>query len=121
MRLIAIDPDAKRRVTEMIVQRPGETPSLGGGSSSGTSSYRASRGNGAGSASAATGASLDASAADQVRSLLQSGYQIGVERASARRFKTKSWLTVGTLSSSPQAAISELNQILAEALGIMSN
>ena len=117
VRLIAIDPDAKRRVTEMIVQRPGETPSLGGGSSSGTSSYRASRGNGAGSASAATGASLDASAADQVRSLLQSGYQIGVERASARRFKTKSWLTVGTLSSSPQAAISELNQILAEAAG----
>ncbi|MCC5900013.1 MAG: ribulose bisphosphate carboxylase small subunit [Phormidium sp. BM_Day4_Bin.17] len=117
VRLIAIDPDAKRRVTEMIVQRPGETPSLGGGSSSGTSSYRASRGNGARPAASGSGASLDASAADQVRSLLQSGYQIGVERASARRFKTKSWLTVGTLSSSPQTAISELNQILAEATG----
>ncbi|TVR12328.1 MAG: carbon dioxide concentrating mechanism protein CcmM [Phormidium sp. GEM2.Bin31] len=117
VRLIAIDPDAKRRVTEMIVQRPGETPNLGGGNSSGTSSYRASRGNGARPAASGTGASLDASAADQVRSLLQSGYQIGVERASARRFKTKSWLTVATLSSSPQTAISELNQILAEAAG----
>ncbi|OAB60091.1 carbon dioxide concentrating mechanism protein CcmM [Phormidium willei BDU 130791] len=117
VRLIAIDPDAKRRVSEMIIQRPGETPTAGGGQSSGTSSYRASRGNGTRPAASSHGASLDASAADQVRSLLQSGYQIGVERASARRFKTKSWLTVGTLSGSPQTAISELNEILAEAAG----
>ena len=117
VRLIAIDPDAKRRVSEMIIQRPGEPPTVSGGNSSGTSSYRASRGNGSRPAASTNGASLDASAAEQVRSLLQSGYQIGVERASARRFKTKSWLTVGTLSGSPQTAIAQLNEILAEAAG----
>lgn len=117
VRLIAIDPDAKRRVSEMIIQRPGETPTVSGGNSSGTSSYRASRGNGSRPTASTNGGSLDASAADQVRSLLQSGYQIGVERASARRFKTQSWLTVGTLSGSPQTAIAQLNEILADAAG----
>ncbi|MGC9502571.1 ribulose bisphosphate carboxylase small subunit [Baaleninema sp.] len=113
VRVVGIDPDAKRRVAEIIVQRPGESAPTGNGYSGG-SSYRASR---PAAASVGRGGSvdLDGDAAEQVRSLLRAGYQIGVERANARRFKTKSWLTVGTLESRREAdAIAELNEILAQ-------
>lgn len=121
VRVIGIDPEAKRRVSETIVHRPGEPVPSSNGFSAGASSYRASRSsssNGSSrSRSSVSSGNLDASASEQVRSLLQSGYQIGVERASARRFKTKSWLTVGTLSNSANAAINELNDILADCAG----
>ncbi|WP_017662626.1 ribulose bisphosphate carboxylase small subunit [Baaleninema simplex] len=118
VRVVGIDPDAKRRVAEIIVQRPGESAPTGNGSS-GASSYRASRpaASRGGGTTTASG-DLDGDAAEQVRSLLRAGYQIGVERANARRFKTKSWLTVGTLESKREAdAIAELNEILTQCQG----
>ncbi|MBP0003000.1 MAG: ribulose bisphosphate carboxylase small subunit [Cyanobacteria bacterium SBC] len=118
IRIVGIDPNAKRRVAELIVQRPGDSVANGNGSS-GSSSYRASSFSVPSSPS--TNGSLNGATADvseQVRSLLRAGYQIGVERATVRRFKTKSWLTVGTLSSLREAeAMTELSGILAECGG----
>lgn len=91
VRLIGIDPKAKRRVLEMIIQRPGEAPIAIEATSYSTPKYTPNHnGNGNGSAkSAHSGEDLQS----QVRSLLQQGSQIAVEYADKRRFKTSSWLS----------------------------
>ncbi|WP_036482722.1 ribulose bisphosphate carboxylase small subunit [Myxosarcina sp. GI1] len=102
VKLIGVDPQAKRRVAEVIVQRPDDTPGKGstkitidrtngkirsGGGRNRSRSYSSSNGNGKGN--------LDRDTTRQISSLVSQGCSIGIERASQRRFKTKSWLTVG--------------------------
>ncbi len=54
----------------------------------------------------------------QVRSLLSRGYKIGIEHASARRFKTKSWLTGNSINSqSEDRVMGELAAAVAEYAG----
>ncbi len=105
VRLIGIDPNAKRRVAEVIIQRPGETPSVAINSSS-----RVTVNSNNTVASSAPG---KANWTDEVRALIQAGYQIGVEHADKRRFKTKSWLTAGSINTkSVQEAISAIEGYL---------
>ncbi|WP_069790154.1 ribulose bisphosphate carboxylase small subunit [Cyanobacterium sp. IPPAS B-1200] len=84
VRVIGVDPQAKKRVSQTIIQRPGESASVS--SNGGGGSYTPSS-NGGGSVSS----SLSADAVQQVRSLLSQGYQIGTEHADIRHFKAKSW------------------------------
>jgi len=109
VRLIAIDPDAKRRASQIIVQRPGESaPSL---KSSGSSSYTPySSSNGTRSGSAGSGNGLDGDTVQQVRSLLKQGYRIGTEHADKRRFKTKSWKSCAPINSSRESEVLEALQ-----------
>jgi carbon dioxide concentrating mechanism protein CcmM len=94
--LIAVDPSAKRRAAEIIVQRPGGSAPVSGGASSGGFS--------GGSASVASGG-LSADAIAKVRSLLAQGCKIGTEHADKRHFKAKSWSSCGTIDSTREAEV----------------
>jgi carbon dioxide concentrating mechanism protein CcmM len=114
VRLLGIDPQAKRRVLEMIIQRPNDQPQkfTAAATSTAATSGSASRV----SKVASSGVNQDISS--QVNSLLAQGYRIGLEHASERRFKTSSWKTGAPIqSTSPQQAVAELQTALAEYQG----
>ncbi len=100
VRLIGIDPSAKRRVTETIIARPGEVPSL---KSNGTG--KASYSNPPGERTTPTSGQLSAEVMAQVRSLLAQGCKIGMEHADARRFRTKSWQSCPTIDSTRESEV----------------
>lgn len=107
VRLIGIDPKAKRRVSEEIIQKPGDQSSTsmshtatsnGNGSSSG---YKANTIEASKSYSSSnSGTSLSKDTVEQVRQLLAQGYKIGTEHADKRRFRTGSWQTCSPIASS---------------------
>jgi carbon dioxide concentrating mechanism protein CcmM len=98
VRLIGIDPQAKRRVLEMVIQRPGESVA----SSNGTKTTSTSYSNSNGSKSLSTQALakiLSTDALAQIRSLLSQGYKIGTEHADKRRFRTGSWISCSPIET----------------------
>lgn len=103
VRLIGIDPKAKRRITEEIIHRPGDKPqpaTANSGTNGGSNgSYKATT-----TASAkhqtSSNTSLSQNTVDQVRHLLAQGYKIGTEHADKRRFRTGSWQTCSPIESS---------------------
>lgn len=116
VRLIGIDPDARRRITETIIQRPEDALVSLGSSSSGRSYSSSSRsGNGNKSNGNGKNISLGQDLTSQVRSLLHQGYKIGTEYANERRFKTKSWLTGPAIDKTrDQEVLKDLKGFLAE-------
>lgn len=118
VRLIGIDANAKRRVLEIIIQRPGDQPDQAASRSSSVGQeaprYAASSAsNGKGSASVQ--GQLDGDVVNQIRQLLSQGYRIGMEHADARRFQTSSWKSCPPIKSNREADILEgLNACLAE-------
>lgn len=111
VRLIGIDPKAKRRVAEMIIQRPHDKGGSRGGS---PASYAASHtGNGTAASSAAPALGDDLT--QQVSQLLAQGYQIGVEYADERRFRTSSWQNAPAIQARRAAeAIAIVQSFLSE-------
>ncbi|MBO0349663.1 ribulose bisphosphate carboxylase small subunit [Phormidium pseudopriestleyi FRX01] len=97
VRLIGIDPKAKRRVLETIIQRPNEpvaTNGNGSASSAGknySSSYNSAPSGGSGN--------LGNEVADTVRQILTQGLRLGAEHVSKRRFSTGSWETCGAIDT----------------------
>ena len=114
VRLIGVDPQLKRRVLEMIIQRPDDTPGqpkslkINGSNGNGNGN-----GNGRRQMSAPVGGNADWY--DEVRSLIQAGYKLGVEHANKRRFKTKSWLTA------PSIETTSVNQALSKIEGYLQD
>ncbi len=108
VRLIGVDGAAKRRVLEMIVQRPDDLPGEPSRTSTSVHSTRStyeSNGNGH------VGNDITA----QVRSLLGQGYRIGIEHADKRRFKTSSWQTAPISDGHNETAIlREVQSVLSE-------
>ena len=129
VRLIGIDTKAKRRVLEMIVQRPGgetngHTPLVhpsgySGKASSNGYSRNGSNGRSSYQASSYTsGGKLSDAVVQQVRGLLSQGYRIGMEHADARRFRTSSWYTCPPIQSNRESEVfSALEQCLSEHQG----
>ena len=114
VRLIGIDPKAKKRVLEKIIQRPEEAPiSLNGAAvsrSHSSSSHVSISSNGAGP--------TDGSAAAQIRQVVNRGGRISVEFANKRQFQNGGWQSGGFLSGSNESAImSALNQFVAQHSG----
>ncbi|NMG10958.1 ribulose bisphosphate carboxylase small subunit [Brasilonema sp. UFV-L1] len=102
VRLIGIDPKAKRRVLESIIQRPN-----GSVGSSGASKPVASTPVANSSARAtATSTSLGSEVIEQLQQLINSGYRISAEHVDQRRFRTGSWSSCGQIeaNSARQAA-----------------
>ncbi|MFM2314434.1 MAG: hypothetical protein RLZZ04_3710 [Cyanobacteriota bacterium] len=97
VRLIGIDPRAKRRVAEVVIQRPEDTPGEGTVRSVATHATNKSR-SGRNRNSVQASGNLGNGAAQEINSLIAQGCSIGIEHANQRRFKTKSWLTVGQVS-----------------------
>lgn len=133
VRLIGVDPNAKRRVTEMIIQRPGDALGDTGNSSnyhsynsnysknssSNKYDYSASRQNvpDNGRSDQVLGNNSGEIAAE-VRSLIRNGYQIGIEHATPRRYKTKSWLTAPIIDThSENEALLTINDYLSDFAG----
>jgi carbon dioxide concentrating mechanism protein CcmM len=117
VRLIGIDPTARRRVTELLIHKPGEpvTLSTGGGSSS-NSSFNSSFGTASVGGSVKT--SLSPEIVASVRRLLENSYQISTEHADLRRFRSSSWHTCKPVSATRiQDAISELEACLTDHAG----
>jgi carbon dioxide concentrating mechanism protein CcmM len=111
VRLVGIDPKAKRRVLELVVQRPdgnGSAPAAAARSTaSASSNYAPASNNG----SAAVGSDV----AGHVRSLLAQGYQIGTEYADKRRFRASAWTSGPSLTARRDGdALAELNAIVAQ-------
>lgn len=100
VRMIGIDPKAKRRVLEQLIQRPdGNVAQMSKPAAVATSTSQTIQSNGS-SRSAATSTRLNSDVQEQVRSLLSQGYRIGTEHADARRFRTGSWQSCAPISSS---------------------
>jgi carbon dioxide concentrating mechanism protein CcmM len=95
VRVIGVDAAAKRRVLELIVQRPdGKVVASG-------KSY----GGGSASAGSFSSGRLAPETVDQVRSLLSQGYTIGTEHATPRRFRTGSWKTCSPIQATQEGAV----------------
>jgi carbon dioxide concentrating mechanism protein CcmM len=99
VRLIGIDSGAKKRVSEVIIHRPGEasTSVNSNGAKPTTASRVASAGSYIGS--------LTAEVMSQIRSLLSQGYKIGTEHADKRRFKTGSWQSCAPIESNRESEV----------------
>jgi carbon dioxide concentrating mechanism protein CcmM len=117
VRVVGVDNNAKRRMAEIIIQRPGEAPVQAtrnwnnGSRNSYSSSNGYSNGNGRSSI-------LDPEVVQEIRSLLAAGYQIGSEHADKRRFRTKSWKSCSPIDSHREPeVISALEHCLEEHSG----
>lgn len=114
VRLIGVDPRARRRVVEMVVQRPEDNPGEGTVRNVAKHNRGRNRGGRNRSYSDRHGGSLGGDVAAQIDSLISQGCSIGIERASKRRFKTKSWLTVGQVSGGANKAFNAIEQAMTE-------
>jgi carbon dioxide concentrating mechanism protein CcmM len=115
VRMIGIDPQARRRVMEVIVHKPGEPATLitGGGSSQSSSFSSSYGGSGASSIGNNVKTSLSPEIVASVRRLLESSYQITTEHADLRRFRSSSWHTCKPVSATKlQEAVSQLETCL---------
>jgi carbon dioxide concentrating mechanism protein CcmM len=113
VRLVAIDPKAKRRVAEVVIQRPDDQAN---GSQPRAASSHSSTSRSSGTASGApAGSGLGSDIATQVRQLLAQGYQIGMEHADKRRFRASAWNSCKPISSTREAdVIAGLEACMAE-------
>jgi carbon dioxide concentrating mechanism protein CcmM len=111
VRLFGIEPKARRRVLENIIQRPDGTvvstapakiPQVAASNGSSAASY-----NGNGSSK------LSPQTVEQIRNLLASGYTIGSEHVDERRFRTGSWQSCSPIrANSPSEVIAALEACL---------
>jgi len=111
VRVFGIDPKVKRRVSEMIVQRPGQSNGASPAPSNGNGGYGSSSAKNPASygqasytapsptASHAGGGKLSAEVVTQVRQLLSQGYRVAAEHADARRFRISSWTSCASIQS----------------------
>lgn len=120
VQLIGADPNGKRRVLEVIIQRPGDQVPAGNGFKPAGVARNVSRNVGrnvgrnvsrnvdqhnAGAGIVGAGAGVEGDVAGQVRSFLSQGYRISLEHADKRRFKTSSWQTCGPIDSQNQSQV----------------
>jgi len=115
VRLIGIDPKAKKRVWEQVVQTPKDQPgqtlgSVSAGSSGSLRSSLSARDSIRDSTGDSTG---DRDLASTVVHLLNQGYRVGLEVADERRYRTSSWTSVG-ITDSPN----QLQQMLSQYTGV---
>lgn len=111
VRLFGVDPKAKRRLSETIIQRPTDKPAVISNTTTATASYSAPKATSNGGAASANNADV----AGQVRQLLSQGFRISTEFADVRRFRSGSWQTGTAIDASNESSvIAALNNILAE-------
>ncbi|NEO43681.1 MAG: carbon dioxide-concentrating mechanism protein CcmM, partial [Moorea sp. SIO4A3] len=107
VRLIGIDPQAKRRVMEKIIQKPGDTAKPAAKSAPSSSYTPASRQSSGFNGGSVSGSSLSQDTIEQIRSLLSQGYRIGTEHADKRRFRTSSWQSCSPIDSTRVSEVIE--------------
>ena len=98
VRLIAIDPKAKRRILEQIIQRPGGKATL-------SSNVKATTSSNSYKPTTSSKTSLSTEVISAIRELLSQNYKIGTEHADQRRFKTSSWQPCAAISSQRESEV----------------
>ncbi|PSB17627.1 carbon dioxide concentrating mechanism protein CcmM [Phormidesmis priestleyi ULC007] len=107
VRIIGIDPKAKQRVLESIVQRPSSKQHISNPTVRPTSN--------GGAAPSHSAVRTDGSVAEQVRQLLSQGAAIGLEFADERRFKINSWSSAPLIHTRSEGeAIAALESFIAD-------
>ncbi len=116
VRMIGIDPKAKRRVSETIIQRPDGNNNI---TPTSTSSYKSTPSSSSSSRSySASSNRLSSEIVQQVSQLLSQGCQISTEYADERRFKINSWQSGGVIQARRDTeVIAALESILDEHSG----
>jgi carbon dioxide concentrating mechanism protein CcmM len=105
IRVVGIDPKAKRRVAEVVVHRPGQSATANAAPAS-YSAAGPSAGHGSAPAASSNGkGKLNGAVADQVRQLLTQSYKIGVEYADARRYRASTWQTGASIPAGHESSV----------------
>jgi carbon dioxide concentrating mechanism protein CcmM len=107
VRVIGIDPQARRRVSEKVVHRPGQpigaaSSNTGGSSSSFSTGGNGNKSYGGGGASSAV---LSVDAIETISRVVAQGCVIMTEFADERRYKSNAWETGGQVAGNSAAAI----------------
>ena len=115
VRLIGIDPKAKKRILETIIQRPNKGGQQPNPVASSTKRSNINTGNSAnGFSNQSNNSSLSQETIEQVRQLLSQGYRIGTEHADKRRFQTSSWQSCSPIEARRDSeAIAALEECMA--------
>lgn len=111
VRLIGVDPHAKRRVVETLIQQPGDRP-MKQSATAGPIAQAPVHSQGS-----ALNTGLSQETLTQVGSLFNQGYRISIEHANERRFKTSSWQSAPISANTTAQAIDQLEAALAEYSG----
>ena len=118
VRLLGVDPVAKRRVVEVLIQRPDGQPIALGASPTGTVNGVAGFGTTVSPNGGANGLGLSGEILGQIRGLLSQGFRVGAEYADQRRFRTGSWQTCPPIEASNEhQVIATLSQLLSQYQG----
>ncbi|NEU71295.1 carbon dioxide-concentrating mechanism protein CcmM [Hassallia byssoidea VB512170] len=113
VRLIGIEPKAKKRVLESIIQRPDD--SVAQSSRSDNQVVASSSSSTSKTSNTATSTRLSSEVVDQLRQLRNQGSKISVEHVDQRRFRTGSWTSGGQIQgNSEREAIAALEGYLRE-------
>ncbi|MEQ8386089.1 MAG: ribulose bisphosphate carboxylase small subunit [Coleofasciculus sp. A1-SPW-01] len=105
VRLIGIDPKAKRRVMEEIIQRPGDQPSKSTPAKA-SSSYRYSQPAASNKRQVSRSQpQLESDLQQTVVGLVAQGYGVGLEYADERRFRTSSWKSAMSIQSNRESEV----------------
>lgn len=99
VRMFGIDPQAKRRITPVTIQRPGEGPVH-----IQTTSVSSPSANPRQTPAAGVG-SLPGEVVQQVRQLINQGYQIGTEHADSRRYRSNVWQTCSPIEATRESEV----------------
>lgn len=108
VRLIGIDPNAKRRVMETLIQQPnGKGKGFAPTKTASEPVSKSSQPAPVYSSQTATSSShkLSKEVVEQIRSLIAGGYKIGTEYADQRRFRTSSWKTDAQIDAKRDADV----------------
>ncbi len=114
VRLVGTDPKAKKRVSELVVQRPGKaslSTTATGSTSRSDQSYQAAP------ASGHSSSRLAPEVQQQVRQMLAQGLRIGTEQADVRRFKANAWQNGLQLTGSDNEVLTALEGVLSASAG----
>jgi carbon dioxide concentrating mechanism protein CcmM len=103
IRVIGVDPQAKRRVAEKIVHRPGQA--VNAPASNSASSYGSNKTSSYGGSSNASSSVLALDAVELISRLVAQGCLITTEFANERRYKTSSWESGGAITAGSAAAV----------------
>ncbi len=97
VRIFGIEPVAKRRSSEIVIQRPGETATTAHSSSPSPGSPSRASGYGGNGAS---NPSLSQDLVQQINQLMNQGYRLSLEHADKRRYQSGAWQTGSALDGS---------------------
>ncbi|MBW4516880.1 MAG: ribulose bisphosphate carboxylase small subunit [Timaviella obliquedivisa GSE-PSE-MK23-08B] len=121
VRLFGIDTRLKQRVSELVIQRPGDA-ALGRVSAPPSSSSHTSSHNSYSAPKsynhAPSGSGLAPEVIEKIRYFVSQGYKLGTEHADPRRFKINAWNSCSPIQASRESdAIAALQTCLAEHSG----